>query len=65
MAFGQRVLARLAVSMPSLRKNGTKIIKQMGDDPVAIIEGGRITAYLMSAAAFERMQGRTGRAAQD
>jgi PHD/YefM family antitoxin component YafN of YafNO toxin-antitoxin module len=54
MPLGQKVLARLAVGLPSLRKNAPQIIRDV-TVPVAIIDGERIAAYIVPAATFERM----------
>lgn len=54
MAIGQKVLAHLAVGLPSLRRHASRIVREAGA-PVAVIDGERIAAYLVPAAIYEKM----------
>lgn len=54
MAIGQKLLARLVVSLPNLRKHTSQVIRDI-TGPVAVIADDRIAAYIVPAAAYERM----------
>jgi hypothetical protein len=54
MAIGQKLFTRLVVSLPSLRKHTSQVIREIAG-PVAVIDGERIAAYIVPAAAYERM----------
>jgi len=51
----QNMLATATVSISDLKKNPSDIIKRSQGAPVAILNHNRPTAYLVPAAAFERM----------
>jgi len=51
----QTMLATATVSISDLKKNPSDVIKRSQGAPVAILNHNRPTAYLVPAAAFERM----------
>lgn len=51
----QTMLATATVSISDLKKNPSDVIKRSHGEPVAILNHNRPTAYLVPAAAFERM----------
>ncbi|HXE97430.1 MAG TPA: type II toxin-antitoxin system prevent-host-death family antitoxin [Dongiaceae bacterium] len=51
----QTMLATATVSISDLKKNPSDIIRRSQGAPVAILNHNRPTAYLVPAAAFERM----------
>lgn len=51
----QTMLATATVSISDLKKNPSDIIRRSHGAPVAILNHNRPTAYLVPAAAFERM----------
>jgi antitoxin StbD len=51
----QTMLATATVSISDLKKNPSDIIRRSHGAPVAILNHNRPTAYLVPAAAFERI----------
>lgn len=54
MAIGQKLFARLIVSLPNLQKHTSQVIRDI-TGPVAIIDDDRVAAYIVPAATYERM----------
>jgi antitoxin StbD len=51
----QSVLADLSVSITELKKNPSAVISGAGDEPVAILNNNRPTAYIIPAETYEAM----------
>lgn len=49
----QSVLADLSVSITELKKNPTAVINEAGNNPVAILNNNRPTAYILPADTYE------------
>ena len=52
------VLATLAVSVTELKRNFARILKEMENTPVAVLNHNRPEAYLLSADYFEQLMAR-------
>ena len=51
----QIIHAEKTVSVTELKRNFADIIRQAGDDPVAVLNHNRPEAYLLSAMHYERL----------
>ena len=51
----QIIHAEKTVSVTELKRNFADIIRQAGDDPVAVLNHNRPEAYLLSATHYERL----------
>ena len=49
------IYARSTVSMTELRRNPSGILEDAGDEPVAVLNHNKPTAYLLSARAYEAL----------
>ena len=55
MSITQAIYARTTVSMTDLRRNPSAILQGAGDEPVAVLNHNKPTAYLLSARAYEAL----------
>lgn len=55
MTIGQRILARLAVGMSELKRNPSGVIESAEGATVAVLNNGKVKAYLVPADTYERM----------
>jgi len=51
----KEILADYTISVSELKKNPSSIISEAGDEPVAILNHNKPTAYLLSANAYEKI----------
>ena len=58
MTTTNEIYAGTTASIADLRRNPGAIIEEAGDTAVAILNHGRLAAYLVSARTFERMMQR-------
>jgi antitoxin StbD len=49
------ILADYTISISELKKNPSSVISEAGDEPVAILNHNKPTAYLISAHAYEKI----------
>jgi antitoxin StbD len=55
MRFSHAIYAPTTVSMTDLRRNPGAILEDAGDNPVAVLNHNKPTAYLLSAKAYEAL----------
>ena len=55
MRFSHAIYATTTVSMTDLRRNPGAILEDAGDNPVAVLNHNKPTAYLLSAKAYEAL----------
>lgn len=51
----QTILANYTESITELKKSPTKLLEEVGDEPIAIMNHNSPSAYLMSSAYFEKL----------
>lgn len=56
MTVGRRILARLAIGMSELRRSPSAVIESVEGATVAVLNNGKVSAYLVPAETYERMR---------